>query len=241
MKKFFRKKIILPTLIALIAIGAVFAAVKIYPPHRQTAASFSQPVQHQSSDIAPNKASATKIQSHPPIISFVGPRQNLPINAPADYGLWSFAIPVPGVLSRSGQPLLSGFQWMKAHGWKGDVDLRIDNDHGEQADDAKIPGFDKLGLHYLHLQIIDGQPPTDKQAQEFLKFMTDPANLPADVHCRGGIGRAGTMVALYRYAVQGWPMDQALAESKLFQGGVSVGQKAWLLEWSSRHAPGSYK
>ncbi len=240
--KIFRKKIIFPALAVLIILAAGFAAIKIHFLRRPNsfAAPQSATVPAENSDSDEPKP-PLRIQSEQPVVSFVGPRQNLPAGAPADYGLWSFAVSVPGVLSRSGQPLLSGFQWMKANGWKGDIDVRIDNDHGEQADDSKIPGFNGLGLHYLHLQIIDGQPPTDGQAQEFLKFMADPNNLPAEVHCRGGIGRAGTMVALYRYAVQGWPMDQALDESKLFRGGVSVAQKKWLLDWASQNAQGSYK
>jgi protein-tyrosine phosphatase len=136
---------------------------------------------------------------------------------------------------------MSGFTWMKQNGWKGDVDLRVTGDHGDVADDAKLPGFSALGLNYLHLEIIDGHAPTADQANQFLSFVTNPANQPVEVHCRGGYGRAGTMVALYRYAVQGWPMDQAIAESRLFSGGVSEAQKAWLLQWAKDHAPASFK
>lgn len=175
-----------------------------------------------------------------PNIVFVGPRQGIPANAPKDYGLWSFAMPVPGVLSRSGQPLLSGFKWMKDNGWKSDIDLRVDGERGEVGDDRKIPGFNALGLNFLALPIADGSPPTDKQAKEFLDFVINPANQPAHVHCRGGIGRAGTMVVLYRYSVQGWSMDKAIEESRLFQGGVSEGQVKWLNKWATENKPGEY-
>jgi len=180
-------------------------------------------------------------ETRTPEISFVGPRGNVPADAPTDYGFWSFAIPVSGVLSRSGQPTLKDFQWLKNNGWKSDIDLRIDGDHApEVSDDALIPGFNKLGFNYLKIQMLDGAAPTDAQAEQFLSFVTNPANQPVHVHCRGGIGRAGVMVALYRYTVQGWPVDQVLAEGKLFQGGVSTAQEKFLKKYTQEHAPGSY-
>lgn len=175
-----------------------------------------------------------------PVISFVGPRENIPKGAPSAYGFWSFAIPVSDVLSRSGQPLMSEFTWMKENGWKSVVDLRVSDDHGEVADDSELPGFNELGFNYLHLGIIDGHAPTDVQAQQFLEFVTKPENQPVHVHCRGGYGRAGTAIVLYRYAVQGWPLDQAVAESRLFHGGISDAQLKWLTSWSKNHPAGSY-
>jgi protein tyrosine phosphatase (PTP) superfamily phosphohydrolase (DUF442 family) len=197
-----------------------------------------------SSFVSEKKEPVTSFQvvvpSASPNIVFVGPRQGIPSNAPKDYGLWSFAMPVPNVLSRSGQPLLSGFKWMKENGWKSDIDLRVDGERGEVGDDRKIPGFNALALNYLALPIADGSPPTDAQAKEFLDFVINPANQPAHVHCRGGIGRAGTMVVLYRYSVQGWPMDKAIEESRAFQGGVSEGQVKWLNKWASANVPGGF-
>lgn len=175
-------------------------------------------------------------------IVFVGPRGNLPNDAPKDYGFWSLAIPVPGILSRSGQPTIADLRWLKENGWKSDIDLRIDGDHSpEVSDDAKIPGFNDLGFNYLKIQMLDGAAPTDQQAEQFLSFVTKQENQPAHVHCRGGIGRAGIMVVLYRYAVQGWPLDKAIEESRLFQGGISEGQLKWITKWAETHPAGSYK
>ncbi|HSX24596.1 MAG TPA: hypothetical protein VLG69_01375, partial [Candidatus Andersenbacteria bacterium] len=89
--------------------------------------------------------------------TFIGPRENIPKDAPSQYGFWSFAVPVTGQLSRSGQPLISEFQWLKQNGWNGDVDLRMDGEYNDPtADDSKLPGFNALGFHYLHLNILDG-------------------------------------------------------------------------------------
>lgn len=170
---------------------------------------------------------------------FVGPRQNIPAGAPSDYGFWSFAVPVTGVLSRSGQPTIADFKWLKEQGGKSVVDLRVDGERDEVGDDRKIEGFNELGFNYLALPIADGSPPTNEQAQKFLEFVTNPANQPVHVHCRGGYGRTGIMVALYRYSVQGWPWLTAIDESRLFQEGVSDSQKNWLERWAQDHVPGS--
>ena len=171
--------------------------------------------------------------------SFIGPRENIPDDAPKAYGFWSFAVPVAGKLSRSGQPLISEFAWLKERGWKAVVNLRRDGERGEVGDNAKLTGFSDLGLNYLHLPITDGQPPTDEQAEQFLTFVTNPANQPVHIHCRGGIRRTGTMTALYRYAVQGWPLELAIQESRAFRGGVSAAQAKWLQRWAQTHPPGS--
>ena len=176
----------------------------------------------------------------PAPIVYVGPREGIPEDAPLAYGFWSFAQPVAGVFSRSGQPLIGEFQWLKQQGWKGVIDLRVDGERDEVGDDSKIPGFTDLGFNYLYVPISDGHPPTNEEADQILTFMTNPANQPLHVHCRGGIGRAGTVTALYRYAVQGWPIDDAIKESRPFQGGISSVQEAWLRDWATTHEPGSY-
>lgn len=233
------KKIIIGVILALVIVFAVYS----FNVKKSIAPSDKQPKQLvlQSEDgIASNEEQKTKPVE--PEIKFVGPRDNVPADAPKDYGFWSFAIPVPGVLSRSGQPTLADFQWLKDNGWKSDINLRIDGDHSpEVSDDMLIPGFKELGLNYLKIQMLDGAAPTDEQANQFLDFVMKSENQPAHVHCRGGIGRAGIMVVLYRYAVQGWPLDKAVEESKAFQGGISDNQKKWVAKWAESHPAGSYK
>jgi protein tyrosine phosphatase (PTP) superfamily phosphohydrolase (DUF442 family) len=226
-----RKTYVLIGLLAIIVAGIIF-----FMSHKPALAP-------KTSEIPTSNKQPVEIstpQPTEPQISLIGPRGNVPDSAPKDYGFWSFAVPVPGVLSRSGQPTIADFKWLKANGWKSDIDLRIDGDHDEVSDDADISGFSALGLNYLKIQMLDGAAPTDQQAEQFLKFVTDPANQPAHVHCRGGIGRAGIMVAIYRYAVQGWPMEETIKESVLFQGGISDGQKKWFAKYAAAHTPGSF-
>jgi len=166
-------------------------------------------------------------------IVFSGPNQKDCPTKSVDPGFWSFAISVPNVLSRSGQLSMAGFQWLKDNGWKSIVDLRL------EYDDVTMEGFNELGFNYLRLPIVDGSVPTEQQAQEFLGFATTPSNQPVYVHCYAGVGRTGIMVALYRYMVQGWRMDKAISESRLFGGGVNNVQENWLKGWAQRHNPGS--
>ena len=167
--------------------------------------------------------------------TFVGPRNNIASSTPTAYGFWSFAVPVSKVLARSGQPTAQEFKWLKQQGYKGVVNFRLEGEYKEIADDAKLPGFNKLGFNYLRLQIRDGGTPTDKQAKDFLSFVKNKKNQPVLIHCRGGIGRTGLAIALYRYEVQNWPMDTAILESRLFKNGVNSTQKKWLLNWAKNH------
>jgi protein tyrosine phosphatase (PTP) superfamily phosphohydrolase (DUF442 family) len=138
----------------------------------------------------------------------------------------------PNVLYRSSQPSDAGFAWLKSNGIKTIVDLR------DEHDDAHVVsqiGFGK----YVYMPIVDNTPPTNDQAEQFLALVTDRGTWPILVHCNLGIGRAGTMSVLTRYAVQGMSFDDAYASSILFGGGP-LPQAGWLAQWAARHAPGDH-
>ena len=54
--------------------------------------------------------------------------------------------------------------------------------------------------------------PEDEDVVRFLKLVTNPANGPFLIHCQHGADRTGTMVAIYRIAVQGWTKQDAIKE-----------------------------
>ena len=174
--------------------------------------------------------------------SLAGPRQGVSGDTPNEKGFDVFAVSVPGVLSRSGQPTLADFAWLKKNGWKSVVDFRQDGEkNNPEALDSNIAGFNDLKLTFLNIAIKDGDVLTADQANQFLKFVTDAKNQPVHVHCAAGIGRTGIAVALYRYSVEGWPMEKAIEEAKLFKSsGVNKKQTSWLLKWAAEHSIGGY-
>src|SRR5215212_257215 len=162
---------------------------------------------------------------------------DLPIPFPGSGGGDDAPVPLygevlPGTLCRSSQPSSAGFAWLKSNGINTIVDLR------QEHDDA--PTVEPLGFgKYVYMPIVDNTPPTNEQAEQFLALVTDRSNWPILVHCNLGIGRAGTMSVLTRYAVQGMSFEDAYASSLLFGGGP-LPQAIWLDKWARTHAPGDH-
>ncbi|MFN8523755.1 MAG: tyrosine-protein phosphatase [Chloroflexota bacterium] len=144
-----------------------------------------------------------------------------------------YAPVIPGVLYRSAQPSVASYPWLRDQGIKSVVNLRLE--HDDDAGQLAASGIDR----YLRIPIRDFSPPTDAQADQFLAFVNDQQNWPILVHCNLGVGRAGTMSVLARYALQGVPIKDAYMESLIFGGGPWA-QLSWLERWAKGHAPGSY-
>lgn len=55
------------------------------------------------------------------------------------------------------------------------------------------------GLSYLHIPVPDFHSPEPEQAEAFVDFVKERRNegRPVAVHCRGGYGRTGTLIACY--------------------------------------------
>ncbi|AOL17134.1 protein phosphatase [Sulfolobus sp. A20] len=82
--------------------------------------------------------------------------------------------------------------------------------------------FDVLrskGLEYIHVPITDGEAPTDDQFLIIMRWLNSKkvGNL---VHCVGGIGRTGTILASYLILFEGLDLEEALDEVRRVRPGA---------------------
>ncbi|WP_432635880.1 fused DSP-PTPase phosphatase/NAD kinase-like protein [Candidatus Avelusimicrobium sp.] len=106
-------------------------------------------------------------------------------------------------LYRGGQPTRQGYEELVKMGIKTVINLRV-----TPQDKKLIAG---LPLTVYQVPINPVMLNTDG-VDEVLKLLSDPANYPIYIHCRYGSDRTGTMVALYRMAVEDWPREHAIQE-----------------------------
>ena len=153
-----------------------------------------------------------------------------------------FKIVAPGILSRSGLPSGQDLLTLSKKGWRTVIPLISAGEISayKKIDPTTTPAFKQSGLRKIPITIGESKPPTDAQAQQFLSIVTNPKNQPVHVYCRKGHARTGTMVALYRYSVEGWSMEKAIREAKRFGSGISTKQSAWLRAWAQTHVAGEY-
>jgi protein tyrosine phosphatase (PTP) superfamily phosphohydrolase (DUF442 family) len=162
------------------------------------------------------------------LMAAASPLQTSPEQAPPrNYGvIWEHK------LTRSGLPDEKSWLWLRSQGVKSVVTFLPDHpvDYG------------KYGFSVLHVP-MHNEPPTEQQAEQFLRFVQDPKNQPVHIHCVAGQSRTGMMAALTRYAIDGWPLDRALEEAKRYRQGRDLSKERadWLREWAAKHPAGSFR
>ena len=121
-------------------------------------------------------------------------------------GVPNFAVVSP-VLSRGAQPTREGFRALRERGIRTIVALRWLHD-----DDGALAG---LGLNSYRLRAKQWHPETEDVVRA-MKVILTPEYQPVFVHCQAGKDRTGLVVAVYRILVDGWSVDDAIAERKAF-------------------------
>ena len=111
---------------------------------------------------------------------------------------------------RGSQPSQVQMEELKRLGVKTVIDLRKDKvtSAGEWASRA--------GLQYFNITMKPSTAATDEQTTHFLNLVSDPANWPVYVHCKGGRHRTGALTAIYRITRDGWTAAQAWEEMKAY-------------------------
>lgn len=136
-------------------------------------------------------------------------------------------------LTRSGLPDSdSGWVWLHSQGVHSIVTFLEEHD-------VDYAGFGFANV--LQIPLSSDTYPTEGQAQRFLAFIQDPARQPVHIHCKAGRDRTGMMAALARYAVDSWPLTDALTEARRYRGGkdLEAARIGWLRAWAAKHPPGS--
>lgn len=161
--------------------------------------------------------------------------------------LLSFGWVLPPFLAASAQPgtahgLEADLQWIRAQGIT----------HIISATEYGLPGdvLQKFGFQYLHLPVDDMQAPTRQQMIEFAHYVK---KLKADghkglVHCLGGVGRTGTLLASFLILTRGMTAQEAIryvADNRLGLGKPGfyspTRAQVWSLEAIAREQRGALR
>jgi protein tyrosine/serine phosphatase len=111
---------------------------------------------------------------------------------------------VSSTLYRGGRPDEAGVQVLAQKGVKTIIDLEND----DQAVANERNWAHAAGLNFISEPMNPIERPKDREVDDILSKLTDPALQPVFVHCMQGHDRTGLIVALYRVIYEGWtPKD----------------------------------
>lgn len=113
-------------------------------------------------------------------------------------------------LYRGGQPRAGGFRRLRELGIDTIINLRGRSDR-TRAEEAKARA---MGFNYFNIALPNWARPQDERVSRILLIIAAPQNGRVFVHCKDGVDRTGTVVALHRITHERWKTDDALAEAE---------------------------
>ena len=126
-------------------------------------------------------------------------------------GLSNFGY-VTDTLYRGAQPSAAGFETLRRIGVSIVVNFR--EEAGETAREKHE--VEALGMRYVGIPWSGRHTPTDSQVMEFLDLVRSNPHAKIFVHCQRGADRTGTMIAVYRIAVEHESVVDAVSEMHQF-------------------------
>lgn len=112
-------------------------------------------------------------------------------------------------LSRGAQPRDGGLSRLRDLGINTVINLRGASAQ-TRAQEAEARA---LGLNYFNVGLPNWGRPQDARVRRILEIIAAPENGRVFIHCRTGVDRTGTIVAIYRMTHDGWSANDALAEA----------------------------
>ena len=114
-------------------------------------------------------------------------------------------------LYRGGQPREGGLRRLRELGIDTIVNLR-GTSKTTKAEEVEARS---LGFNYFNVALPNWGRPQDERVRRALLIIAAPQNGRVFVHCKDGVDRTGTIIALHRVTHQGWKTSDALAEANV--------------------------
>ena len=113
-------------------------------------------------------------------------------------------------LLRGGQPRAGGIRRLAELGIDTVVNLRGAS-ASTRSDEAEARA---LGLNYFNVPLPVWGRPDESRVRRVVEIIAAPESGLVFVHCKDGVDRTGTIVALYRIIHEGWKTNDALEEAE---------------------------
>jgi atypical dual specificity phosphatase len=137
---------------------------------------------------------------------------------------------IEGQLAASGLPSSKAqLRWLQSHGVDSILTLTESPLPKEWLDETKLPS--------KHIQMFDHAPPSQEGLEESTRYIASQTKggQTVLVHCLGGIGRTGSVLAAYLIEHDGKTADQAIAHLRSIRpGSVEGPQEQAVREYERR-------